>query len=102
MTHPFIWSSSERGLIFLGVSIVRICGRTVTIIPALKFFWLNKIKTGFYVSAADATYECALPPSNVGHDRNKLAAVDYHVYEIATLLDEVGGPIKPWFGQPGP
>lgn len=69
MTNPFIWLSSERGLICLGVSIVRIFGRTVTIIPALKFFWLNKIKTGFYVSAADA--------SNMGHDRNKSAAVDY-------------------------
>lgn len=39
-------------------------------------------KKGLYVSAADAIYECALPPSNMGHNRNKLVAVDYHVYEI--------------------
>lgn len=77
MKNPFIWSNSERGLVCLGVSIVRLFGRTVTIIPALKFFWLNKIKTGFYVSAADAPYECAPPPSNMGNDRNKSAVVDY-------------------------
>lgn len=68
MTNPFIWLSSERGLICLGVSIVHIFGRTVTIIPA-QVLLIEQNKTGFYVSAADA--------SNMGHDRNKSVAVDY-------------------------
>lgn len=37
----------------------------------------------------------------IGINRRQLITYSYHVYEIATLLDEVGGPIKPWFGQPG-
>lgn len=75
------------------------------IIPSPKFSRFTKSKKEFYVSAADAPYaQLALPPSNLGHDRNKSAAFDYpysyYVYEVAMPLDVVEGPIRPCFGQP--
>jgi len=58
---------------------------------------------GTYVSAADAPYsQRALPPSNL--DTNPDAPdypYNYHVYKVAKPLEVLGGPIAPWFGQPG-
>lgn len=34
----------------------------------------------------------------IGINRRQLITYSYHVYEIATLLDEVGGLIKPSAG----
>ncbi|MCJ1236483.1 40S ribosomal protein [Varicellaria rhodocarpa] len=58
---------------------------------------------GSYVSAADAPYsQRALPPSNL--DTNPSSPdhpYNYYVYEVIKQLDVVGGPIAPWFSQPG-
>ncbi|KAF7552532.1 hypothetical protein G7Z17_g4254 [Cylindrodendrum hubeiense] len=58
---------------------------------------------GSYVSAASAPYsQRALPPSNL--DTNQDAPefpFNYHVYEVLKPLTVIGGPIAPWFGQPG-
>ncbi|MCJ1338804.1 hypothetical protein MMC09_004093 [Bachmanniomyces sp. S44760] len=58
---------------------------------------------GSYISAADAPYsQRALPPSNL--DTNPSAPdypYNYHIYEVIKDLDVLGGPIAPWFGQPG-
>ncbi|KAH7159627.1 hypothetical protein B0J13DRAFT_539287 [Dactylonectria estremocensis] len=58
---------------------------------------------GQYVSAAAAPYsQRALPPSNL--DTNPNAPdfpYNYHVYKVLKPLTVVGGPIAPWFGQPG-
>jgi Tuberculosis necrotizing toxin len=58
---------------------------------------------GSYISAADAPYsQRALPPSNL--DTNPSAPdypYNYHVYKVIKDLTVVGGPIAPWFGQPG-
>lgn len=58
---------------------------------------------GTYVSAADAPYsQRALPPSNL--DTNPDTPdypYGYHVYEVVKPLEVEGGPIAPWFGQPG-
>lgn len=60
-------------------------------------------RTGQYVSAADAPYDQrSLPPSNL--DTNPEAAdhpYNYHVYKVIKEFEVLGGPIAPWFGQPG-
>jgi len=58
---------------------------------------------GSYVSAADAPYsQRALPPSNL--DTSPSAPdypYNYHIYTVTKPLEVLGGPIAPWFGQPG-
>ncbi|KAI9865487.1 MAG: hypothetical protein M1824_002226 [Vezdaea acicularis] len=58
---------------------------------------------GSYVSAADAPYDQrALPPASL--DTNAAAPdfpFSYHVYTVTKPLTVLGGPIAPWFGQPG-
>lgn len=58
---------------------------------------------GSYISAADAPYsQRALPPSNLDTDPNTPDyPYNYHVYQVLKPLPVVGGPIAPWFGQPG-
>ncbi|MCJ1314212.1 hypothetical protein MMC25_007892 [Agyrium rufum] len=66
-------------------------------------------ETGKFVSAADAPYaQRSLPPSslNIRWDpSNPKDASDhpwsYHVYTVKRQFKVVGGPIAPWFGQPG-
>lgn len=58
---------------------------------------------GSFISAAAAPYnQRALPPSNL--DTNPAAPdfpFNYHVYQVIKPLTVNGGPIAPWFGQPG-
>ncbi|KAF4973199.1 hypothetical protein FSARC_451 [Fusarium sarcochroum] len=58
---------------------------------------------GSFISAAAAPYsQRALPPSNL--DTNPDTPdfpYNYHVYRVVKPLTVVGGPIAPWFGQPG-
>ncbi|KAF4485564.1 filamentous hemagglutinin adhesin [Fusarium agapanthi] len=58
---------------------------------------------GSYVSAASAPYsQRALPPSNLAtNPDSKDFPYNYHVYRVIKPLTVVGGPIAPWFGQPG-
>ena len=68
---------------------------------------LNEVPTpsalGRYVSAADAPYsQRSLPPQNL--DTNASTPdypYDYHIYEVRKQFNVTGGPIAPWFGQPG-
>jgi hypothetical protein len=63
----------------------------------------SNILLGSYISAADAPYsQRALPPSNL--DTSPSAPdfpYNYHIYKVLKPLSVVGGPIAPWFGQPG-
>lgn len=58
---------------------------------------------GSFVSAADAPYDQrSLSPTNL--DTNPTASdypYNYHVYKVVKEFDVLGGPIAPWFGQPG-
>uniref|UniRef100_UPI00336AECAC TNT domain-containing protein n=1 Tax=Fusarium oxysporum f. sp. cubense (strain race 1) TaxID=1229664 RepID=UPI00336AECAC len=58
---------------------------------------------GSYVSAASAPYsQRALPPSNLATNPDTPDfPYNYHVYRVIKPLTVVGGPIAPWFGQPG-
>ncbi|MCJ1452568.1 hypothetical protein MMC28_002911 [Mycoblastus sanguinarius] len=58
---------------------------------------------GAYVSAADAPYsQRALPPSNLDTPADTPDyPYNYHVYTVAKSFTVLGGPIAPWFGQPG-
>ncbi|PQE26097.1 hemagglutination repeat-containing protein [Rutstroemia sp. NJR-2017a BBW] len=57
---------------------------------------------GSYVSSADAPYsQRSLPPSNLDFDPKAGFPYNYHVYRVLKDLPVVGGPIAPWFGQPG-
>ncbi|POR36699.1 hypothetical protein TPAR_03110 [Tolypocladium paradoxum] len=64
---------------------------------------LTCVVAGGFVSAANAPYsQRALPPSNL--DTNPSAPdfpYNYHVYRVLKPLTVVGGPVAPWFGQPG-
>ncbi|CAG9976901.1 unnamed protein product [Clonostachys byssicola] len=60
-------------------------------------------ENGTYISAASAPYsQRALPPSSLN---TQPSAPDfpfsYHVYQVVKPFKVVGGPIAPWFGQPG-
>ncbi|KAI9795395.1 MAG: hypothetical protein M1833_007183 [Piccolia ochrophora] len=58
---------------------------------------------GSYVSAADAPFaQRALPPSSLATNPNSPDfPYGYHVYSVIKPFDVLGGPIAPWFGQPG-
>lgn len=60
-------------------------------------------ESGSFISAADAPYaQSALPPASL--DTSPTAPeypYSYHVYTVRKRLDVLGGPIAPWFGQPG-
>lgn len=58
---------------------------------------------GSYISAADAPYsQRALPPSNLDTSPSSPDyPYNYHLYQIIQPLTVLGGPIAPWFGQPG-
>ncbi|ATY58746.1 hemagglutination repeat-containing [Cordyceps militaris] len=58
---------------------------------------------GSYVSAASAPFsQRSLPPSSLDTDpKNPDFPYGYHLYKVVRPLSVVGGPIAPWFGQPG-
>ncbi len=58
---------------------------------------------GSYISAADAPYsQRALPPLNLDTPADTPDyPYNYHVYTVMKPFDVLGGPIAPWFGQPG-
>ena len=58
---------------------------------------------GAYVAAADAPYaQRSLPPSNLDTPPDSPDyPYNYHVYKVLKPLTVVGGPVAPWFGQPG-
>ncbi|CAD6593207.1 MAG: hypothetical protein ASARMPRED_007159 [Alectoria sarmentosa] len=58
---------------------------------------------GTYVSAADAPYsQRALPPNNLDAPAGSSQdPYNYHIYTVITSFEVEGGPIAPWFGQPG-
>ncbi|KAF4983617.1 hypothetical protein FZEAL_1026 [Fusarium zealandicum] len=58
---------------------------------------------GSFISAAAAPYsQRALPPSNLATNPDAPDfPFNYHVYRVLKPLPVVGGPIAPWFGQPG-
>ena len=61
-----------------------------------------KSSLGTYVSAADAPYDQrALPPVNLNTPEGGDYPYNYHVYTVVKPLIVEGGPIAPWFGQPG-
>ena len=58
---------------------------------------------GQYVSAADAPFsQRSLPPSSLDTPVNdKKYPYDYHIYTVNRTFTVIGGPIAPWFDQPG-
>ena len=58
---------------------------------------------GCFISAALAPYsQRALPPSNLDTSPDAPDFPNnYHVYLVLKDLTVTGGPIAPWFGQPG-
>ncbi|OAA48929.1 hemagglutination repeat-containing protein [Beauveria brongniartii RCEF 3172] len=58
---------------------------------------------GSYVSAASAPFsQRSLPPSSLDADpKNPDFPYGYHLYKVLRPFAVVGGPIAPWFGQPG-
>ena len=63
----------------------------------------NDDDEGTYVSAADAPYsQRALPPSNLDTPAGSYDyPYNYHIYNVVKSFEVEGGPIAPWFGQPG-
>ena len=58
---------------------------------------------GSFISAAAAPYsQRALPPSNLDTDPSAPEfPYNYRLYRVLRPMEVVGGPIAPWFGQPG-
>jgi len=60
--------------------------------------------TGTFVAPARSPYDQrALPPANLDFDAKNGSQFpfNYHVYEVKKPIVVVGGPVTPWFGQPG-
>ena len=87
-------------------------GRFALIVSFLSYFRCSpllprstspNLRLGSFISAADSPYaQRALPPSSL--DTSPLAPdypYSYHVYVVEKELPVLGGPIAPWFGQPG-
>ena len=56
---------------------------------------------GQFLSPGGASYPSrALPPSNLDNPGGTTTC-NYHLYQVASGLTLVAGPIAPWFGQPG-
>ena len=73
----------------------------MTLIPGTKVDRFG-YESGKYISAADAPYnQRSLPPDSLNTGTNKSIPYNYHIYSVKKLLPVVGGPIAPWFGQPG-
>lgn len=54
------------------------------------------------MAAADAPYnQRALPPNSLDHSADGLSPYNYHIYKVIKPLIVEGGPVTPWFGQPG-
>ncbi|KAG7010158.1 hypothetical protein G7Y79_00001g004300 [Physcia stellaris] len=74
----------------------------MTLLPGTKLDRFGS-EYGSFVSAAESPYaQRALPPSSL--DTSPLAPdypYNYHVYVVERELPVIGGPIAPWFGQPG-
>ena len=66
-------------------------------------FAANEYGEGSYVSAADAPYsQRSLPPNSLETPSGSNAIPNnYHVYTVIKPFLVEGGPIAPWFGQPG-
>ncbi|KAL2055648.1 hypothetical protein ABVK25_003890 [Lepraria finkii] len=60
-------------------------------------------ESGQYVSAADAPFsQRSLPPSSLDAPVNdKRYPYNYHIYTVNREFTVIGGPIAPWFDQPG-
>ena len=59
-------------------------------------------ENGHFISAADAPYDQrSLPPANLNGDPDGDYPYNYHIYTVAKNITVMGGPIAPWFGQPG-
>ncbi|CAM6105954.1 unnamed protein product [Calypogeia fissa] len=60
-------------------------------------------ESGKYLSAADAPFsQRSLPPSSLNtNSANPGYPHQYHIYRVIKSLILTGGPIAPWFGQPG-
>ncbi|KAL3422407.1 hypothetical protein PVAG01_06563 [Phlyctema vagabunda] len=58
---------------------------------------------GSFVSAAEAPYsQRSLPPTNLATSPSAPEyPYNYHIYQVLKPFEVVGGPIAPWFGQPG-
>jgi hypothetical protein len=60
--------------------------------------------TGTFVAPARSPYDQrALPPANLDFDakNGSQTPFNYHIYEVKKSVVVVGGPVTPWFGQPG-
>lgn len=59
--------------------------------------------TGDFLGAADAPYnQRSVPPSNLDTNPDApLYPYKYYIYQVLKPLEVIGGPIAPWFGQPG-
>ena len=60
--------------------------------------------SGSFVAPAGSPYDQrALPPANLNWAKGNGMQVpfNYHVYEVQKPVVVVGGPVTPWFGQPG-
>ena len=59
---------------------------------------------GNFVAPAGSPYDQrALPPANLNWASGYTSQVpyNYHVYKVKKPVVVVGGPVAPWFGQPG-
>ncbi|KAI4184361.1 MAG: hypothetical protein L6R41_004796 [Letrouitia leprolyta] len=74
----------------------------MTIQPGTKLDRFGS-ESGAFISAADAPYDQrALPPSNLATPPDAPQyPYNYHIYTVLKPLVVLGGPIAPWFGQPG-
>lgn len=75
----------------------------MTLKPGVKVDRFGSVRGNFVAPAGSPYDQRALPPANMDYDSKDASQVpyNYHVYEVEKAVVVVGGPVAPWFGQPG-
>ncbi|KAH6514839.1 hypothetical protein HBI81_204280 [Parastagonospora nodorum] len=75
----------------------------MTLKPGTQVDRFGSARGNFVASAGSPYSQRALPPANLDFDMNDPTQVpyNYHVYEVEKAVVVIGGPVAPWFGQPG-
>jgi hypothetical protein len=75
----------------------------MTLRPGTQVDRFGSAQGNFVASVGSPYSQRALPPANLDFDMDDPSQVpyNYHVYEVEKAVVVIGGPVAPWFGQPG-
>ncbi|KAF2116577.1 hypothetical protein BDV96DRAFT_491269, partial [Lophiotrema nucula] len=75
----------------------------LTLTPGMKIDRFGRPSGSFVAPAGSPYMQRALPPINLDYDPNATMTIpyNYHIYTVVKPISVTGGPVTPWFSQPG-